>query len=256
MVLIPAFNLCVCSTFFYQKTWILRNGELSFESGSVPVQFRFSFGSVPVQFRISSGSVLVIDHPLSDVLFFIRYVCPLDCKSFQDLGAGFQFPDRFDGTGEAASLVRDKDVDSLSGQIMRVQEREDRHGQIAPPVGEDKIDRVVILNSLFISFQHRSEALILFLLSLVDCLIVVDRIGILCQDLHCFTPGFLCDPGRDLTGISHKAILIYPDTCAGIRVNIRGKIRVAYSAEIDSKRIADGSAAFSCFRRCGMGLKR
>ena len=150
----------------------------------------------------------------------------------------------------------DKDVDSLSGQIMRVQERIDRHGQIAPPVGEDKIDGVVILNGLFISFQHRSEAHILLLLGLVDSLIVIDWIGLFCQDLHCLTAGFIRNPGRNLTGISHKAILIDPDTCARIRVNIRRKIRVAYSAEIDSECIAAGSAAFCCFRRCGVCSRR
>ena len=132
---------------------------------------------------------------------------------------------------------------------MCLQERIDRHGQVSPPVGEDKIDRVIILNSLFISLQKRSEAFVLLLLCLVDRFIVICRIGFLCQDLHRFAACFLRNPRRDLTGISHKTIVIDPNTCAGIRVKPLREIRVSDSAEIDCQGIALGSRGF-CFRSC------
>ena len=188
----------------------------------------------------------MIFHPLPDVLFFVRYASALDGKSFLNPGVRFQALDRTDGIGKAASLMCDKDVDSLTGKVVRIQERIDGHGQITPPVGEDKIDVVIILNCLFIGFQRRPDRLALLLLCLIDRLFVADRIGILCLDFHGFAARFLRDPGSHLTGIAHKAILIDPDTCTGIRINVRGEIRVAHSAEIDDQSIAPGGAFLCC----------
>ena len=65
----------------------------------------------------------MIFHPLSDVLLFVRYASTLDGETFLNHGIRLQALDRTNGIGKAASLMCDKDVDSLSGKVMCIQER-------------------------------------------------------------------------------------------------------------------------------------
>ena len=87
---------------------------------------------------------LIVLHPLADVLLLVLHGAALDGQAFVDRCIGLQLPDGVHDSGEAASLMCDKDIDGLAGEIMCVKEGVHGHGKISPPVGEGQIDRAVV----------------------------------------------------------------------------------------------------------------